>query len=41
MWKKDTGKVFGGIGTDDGYFRVEIDQEINDILQGQNIIGFY
>jgi hypothetical protein len=25
---------------DDGYWKIKIDQEINDILKGQNIIGF-
>jgi hypothetical protein len=26
--------------TDDGYWRIKNDQEINDILKGRNIIGF-
>jgi hypothetical protein len=26
--------------TDDGYWRIKTNQEINDILKGQNIIGF-
>ena len=34
------GKVFGPTRTDDGYWRIKTDQEINDILKGQNIIGF-
>jgi hypothetical protein len=33
-------KVFGPTRTDDGYWRIKTDQEINDILKGQNIIGF-
>jgi hypothetical protein len=31
-------KIFGP--TDDGYCRIKTNQEINDILKGQNIIGF-
>ena len=34
------GKIFGPTRTDDGYWRIEINQEINDIIKGQNIIGF-
>ena len=26
--------------SDDGYWRIKTNQEINDILKGQNIIGF-
>ena len=26
--------------SDDGYWRTKTNQEINDILKGQNIIGF-
>ena len=33
-------KLFGATGTDDGYWRIKPDQEINYILKGQNIIGF-
>ena len=33
-------KIFGPTRTDDGYWRIKTDQEINDILKGQNIIGF-
>jgi hypothetical protein len=33
-------KGFGPARTDDGYWRIKPDQEINDILKGQNIIGF-
>jgi len=28
------------IETDDGYWRIKTNQEINDILRGQNVIGF-
>ena len=28
-------KMFGPIGTDDGYWRIKTNQEINDILKGQ------
>jgi hypothetical protein len=34
-------KIFGPTRTDDGYWRIKTDQEINDILKGQNIIGVY
>jgi len=33
-------KIFGPTRTDDGYWRIKINQEINVILKGQNIIGF-
>ena len=33
-------KIFGRTRTDDGYWRIKTDQEINDILKGQNVIGF-
>ena len=33
-------KIFGPTRTDDGYWRIKTDQEISDILKGQNIIGF-
>ena len=33
-------KIFGPTRTDDGYWRIKANQEINDILKGQNIIGF-
>jgi len=33
-------KIFGPTRTDDGHWRIKTDQEINDILKGQNIIGF-
>jgi hypothetical protein len=33
-------KIFGPTRTNDGYWRIKTDQEINKILKGQNIIGF-
>jgi hypothetical protein len=33
-------KIFGPTRTDDGYWRIKTNQEINKILKGQNIIGF-
>jgi hypothetical protein len=33
-------KIFGLTRTDDGYWRIKTNQEINGILKGQNIIGF-
>jgi len=33
-------KIFGPTRTDDGYWRIQINQEINDIIKGQIIIGF-
>ena len=33
-------KIFGPTKTDDGYWRIKTNQEINDILIGQNIILF-
>jgi hypothetical protein len=33
-------KVFASTRTDDGYWRIKTDQEINDILKGKHIIGF-
>jgi len=35
MWK-----IYGPTRSEDGYWRIKINQEINDILKGQNIIGF-
>jgi len=32
-------KIFGPIRTDDGYWRIKTNQEINDLLKGKNIIG--
>ena len=33
-------KIFGPTRTDDGYWRIKTTQEVNDILKGQNKIGF-
>jgi len=33
-------KIFGPARSDDGYWRIKSNQEINNILKGQNIIGF-
>jgi len=33
-------KIFGPARTDDGYWGIETNQEINEILKGQNIIRF-
>jgi len=33
-------KIFGPSRTADGYWRIKTNQEINDILKGQNMIGF-
>jgi hypothetical protein len=33
-------KIFGPTRTNDGYWRIKTNQEINDFLKGQNIIGF-
>ena len=33
-------KIFGHERRDDGYWRIKTNQEINDILKAQNIIGF-
>jgi len=33
-------KIFGLTRTDDGYWRIKTNQEIKEILKGQNIIGF-
>jgi len=33
-------RIFGPTRTDDGYWRIKTNQEINDILGGQNVIGF-
>jgi len=38
--RKITRKIFGPTRTDDGYWRIKTNQEINDILKGQNVIGF-
>jgi len=33
-------KIFGPTRTNDGYWKIKTNQEINDILKGQNITGF-
>jgi hypothetical protein len=33
-------KIFGPTRTDNGYRRIKTNQEINDLLKGQNIIAF-
>jgi hypothetical protein len=33
-------KIYGPTRRDDGFWRIETNQEINYILKGQNIIGF-
>ena len=33
-------KIFHPTRTDDGYWRIKTHQEINEMLKGQNIIGF-
>jgi len=33
-------KIFGPTRTDDVYWRIKTNQEINDILKGRNIIEF-
>jgi len=38
--RKIMSKIFRPTRTDDGYWRIKTNQEINDILKGQNIIGF-
>ena len=38
--RKITRKILDPTRSDDGYWRIKTNQEINDILKGQNIIGF-
>jgi hypothetical protein len=38
--RKNMKKVYGPTRTEDGYWRIKTNKEINDILKGQNIIGF-
>jgi len=33
-------KIFGPTRSEDGYWRIKTNQEINDILKGPNKIGF-
>jgi hypothetical protein len=35
--RKITRKIFGPTRTDDGYWRIKTNQEINDLLKGHNI----
>jgi hypothetical protein len=37
---KAASRIFGPTRTDDGYWRIKTNQEINNLLNGQNIIGF-
>ena len=32
--------IYGPSRTEDGYCRIKTNQEVNDLLKGQNIIGF-
>ena len=38
--RKATRKIFGPIRTDDGYWEIKTNQEINDILKGKHAIAF-
>jgi len=38
--RKIVRKIFGPTRTKDGYWRIKTNQEVNDILKGQNIIEF-
>jgi len=38
--RKGMRKISGPTRSEDGYWRIKTNQEINDILKGQNIIGF-
>jgi hypothetical protein len=38
--KKAHEEKFGPTRSADGYWRIKTNQEINDILKGQNIVGF-
>ena len=33
-------KIFDPTRTDDGYWRIKTNQELNDIFKGQNVMGF-
>jgi len=33
-------KIYGPTRREDGYWRIKSNKEINDIIMGQNIIGF-
>jgi len=38
--RKITKKIFCPTRTDDGYWRIKTDKEMNDTLKGQNLIAF-
>jgi hypothetical protein len=38
--RKITRRILGPTRTEDGYWRIKTNQEINDLLKGQNRIGF-
>jgi hypothetical protein len=38
--RKNIRKIYGNRRTADGYRKIKTNQEINDTLKGQNIIGF-
>jgi len=38
--RKIVRKIYGPTRTEDGYWKIKTNQEISDILKGQNIIGF-
>jgi hypothetical protein len=38
--RKITREIYGPTRTEDGYWRIKTSEEFNDILKGQNIIGF-
>ena len=38
--RKIVRKIFGPTRSDEGYWRIKTNQEINDIPKGRNIIGF-
>ena len=38
--RRNMRKIFGPTRTADGYWRIKTNQEINEILKGQNMIGF-
>jgi len=38
--RRNMRRIFGPTRTDDGYWRIKTKQEIDEILKGQNIIGF-
>jgi hypothetical protein len=38
--RKITRKISGPPKSDDGYWKIKTNQEINDLLKGQNTIGF-